>query len=134
VSGCRVMKVQCKPNSQAKRNAARRDLCIISRLWAKTLPFNVNPNGWLIHRVRYGESHYYRGKFSHDSVTYWCGGQNSGSGINLTDKHPKDRLLCVGCERKAVAAGEHPADKLAGRHIHLGELRPHRLCCRNEEN
>lgn len=128
------MKVLCKHNHHEVEHAERRDLPTTTRLWSKVLPFNVNPRGKLIHRVRQGASHYLHGRYQHDSIHYWCEGQVCSSGMDLTDNPPENRLLCVGCEKKAVAAGEKPADKLAGRHVHLGVLKPHRICCRNEEN
>lgn len=104
------------------------------RPWIKVAPFNVNPRGILIHRIRYGHTHFSNGRRHHDSVTYWCGNQTNGEGVGITADPPADRLLCAICEAKAVAAGEKPADELAGRHVHIGEVRAKRLCCANERN
>lgn len=104
-------------------------------------PFFFNPRGLLVHRVRsvfqlewndpgvyfYGEPWWI--------VEYWC--ENSGR----TDKHdngliwtPGDKLVCARCEANAVKAREKTSDQIVGRHVHIGALRPHRLCCTNEQN
>ena len=100
--------------------------------WSAAKPFAVNPRGVLIHRVRNGDSHLREGVYSHFSVTYWCG--NGSCEPELTDTPPSDRLLCVYCEDRAVAAGEKTADELAGRHVHTGSMKAKRACCLSEEN
>ena len=103
--------------------------------WIESLPFCVNPRGQLIHRVRFAGTHFSnydgRGPHSHDGCTYWC--SNIGRG-DFTDDPPADRLLCAYCEAKAVAHGEKTADELAGRHVHIGHLKPVRDCCKSEGN
>ncbi len=126
------MKINCKPRRREREK--RHQSVIESYLWAKTLPFNVNPRGVLIHRVRIGKTHFLHGSRSHDSCTYWCNNGTTSGGMNLTDNPPADRLLCVHCETRAVAAGEPTAAELAGRHVCIGEMKAHRLCCRNEDN
>ena len=96
------------------------------------MPFAVNTRGILIHRVRTGDIHQRDGVATHFSVNYWCG--NSCCDPELTDNPPMNRLLCVFCEARAVAAGEKPADELAGRHVHKGSLKAHQKCCRNDAN
>lgn len=102
--------------------------------WTKCAPFNVNPRGYLVHRVKCGRSYFWYGEYSHDAVTHWCGNATTSNGISLTDKPPENRLLCARCERLAVAAGLPSADELAGKHIHLGAIKVHRECCRDERN
>jgi hypothetical protein len=125
-----------KVNCRRRRSDSR--FCdtgnVKSRLWKKTLPFNVTPRGILVHRVRMGTTHFYSGEYSHDSVSYWCANGTAGEGVNLVAEPPKGKLLCAHCERMAVAAGELPTDKLVGRHVCIGVLRPHRLCCGHEQN
>lgn len=127
------MKIDCKPN--ARESERERDNSPIkSRLWKQSLPFNVNPRGVLIHRVRCAGTCVHDGKYSHDWVHYWCGNQTCGEGLGLVEVPPTDRLLCVYCEQKAVAHGEPTAEALAGRHVCIGVMKAHRLCCRNEGN
>ncbi len=85
--------------------------------WKKSLPFLVNPRAVLVHRVR--------------SVHSFTG--NGARGEFVADP-PKDRLLCAYCEAKAVAAGEKPADQLAGRHVCIGTMKAKRQCCLGTEN
>lgn len=100
--------------------------------WVMGLPFLVNPRGVLVHRVRSARTYRDRsGNRSHDVAGYWCG--NSGRG-QFTAEPPEDRLLCAYCEAKAIANGEKPADELVGRHVHIGTMRAHRQCCRENLN
>ena len=103
--------------------------------WESCPPFNVNPRGILIHRVRSGFTFITEdGRKRHSVVRYWCGNSGVGEGASLTENPPKERLLCERCEMLAVAAGEKTADKLAGRHVHVGVVRAHRTCCQHTEN
>ena len=99
------------------------------RRWTSSLPFVVNPRGVLIHRVRAAATHTRDGLYSHDGVRLWCGNQQTGDRFQFFTDPPEDRLLCARCEMLAVAAGEIPADTLAGRHVHKGRLRAERTCC-----
>lgn len=104
--------------------------------WKKAAPFVVNPRAILTHRVKSVRSHFDDltcESHSHYSVDFWCGNGSSGSPL-LVEIPPEDRLLCARCEEVAVKAGEKSAEELAGRHVHIGELRAKRLCCLNEEN
>ena len=99
------MKVECTVRTAEKRREANDVSSMKTRIWQKTLPFNVNPRGVLIHRVRCAGSCVFNGTHSHDWAHYWCDNQTNGEGVNLTDIPPADRLLCSHCERKAVEAG-----------------------------
>ena len=99
----------------------------------EALPFNVNPRGVLVHRVREGFTIFYGKKYSHEAVHYWCGNQTNGEGVDLAAVPPADRLLCEKCELAAVAAGERPTDEIAGRHVHRGVVKVHRTCCRKSD-
>lgn len=104
--------------------------------WKRAFPFAVNPRGILIHRVRDITTYCWDGVKSHHHVTYWCG---NGCCFDLSGPRgpeevlqaspPKDRLLCVYCEMRATIAKEKSADKLAGRHVHIGKLKAERVCC-----
>lgn len=105
---------------------------IRSRYWPASLPFYFNPRGILVHRVRYAQTHWHNGEPSHDSVTYWCA--NIGRDGEFLAEPPKERLLCSYCEARAVASGQKSAQDLVGRHVHVGRLRPERVCCRQDRN
>jgi len=126
------MKVKCHP---IRRHLEHRESEYSkTRMWTHTLPFNVNPRGVLIHRIKSGCTIINGGKVSHDAIECWCNNMTNGEGVSPTDKPPKDRLLCARCEAIAVEHGEPPASKLVGRHMHIGVMKPVRLCCRNEQN
>lgn len=127
------MKIQCKPNRERLRQLNSVNERHKSVHWKMCLPFVVNPRGILVHRVRWATTHFWKGEVDHDSVMYWCGNSVS-SVMEFVEVPPEDRLLCARCEAIAVAAGEKPADELAGRHVHVGETRAKRLCCTNEDN
>jgi hypothetical protein len=108
------MKIKCRPRKVSNNSP------IQTRQWSMAFPFNINPRGLLVHRVRNGASHFHRGEYSHDSVTYWCGNSATGEGVKLSDSLPSDRLLCAHCENRAVAAGELSAPMIVGRPVHTG--------------
>lgn len=130
------MRITMKPSKWAKkRNAFHPDHTQVD--WDEAQPFFVNPRGVLAHRPKAVTTHGIYGEATHCSVEYWCGNQacfdlEMCEDVLVAD--PGERLLCVHCEAKATAAKEKPADKLARRHVHLGVLRPHKLCCRDEDN
>lgn len=113
------MKVDCIiPESRHGRDAV---------YWKKSLPFAVNPRGVLIHRVKYAISfRNYDGSISHESAHYWC---NNFGRVKFFADPPQDKMLCTFCEARAVAAGQLPADQLAGRHVHIGRAKAVQLCC-----
>ena len=94
-------------------------------------PFLINPRASLIHRVRSVVRFFYHGKFSHESAQYWCG--NIGRG-ELVDLPPDGRLLCERCEKLAIKFGEKSASEIAGHHIHVGIMKPSRVCCKDAKN
>ena len=106
------------------------------RPWKKSLPFHVNPRGILTHRVRSVTSLWIDSHKSRrwESIRYYCGNSVCGSGHDLTDDPPVNRLLCERCEAFAAIAKQKPADELVGRHVHIGKLRSVRTCCPVEDN
>ena len=102
--------------------------------WTRSLPYNVNPRGMLVHRVRAGTTFYdVRGEERHSALMYWCGMTVCGyGGIDTTDDPPQNRLLCIRCEEMAIEAGQPTSQELTGRHVHVGSLRAVRECCQNE--
>lgn len=98
----------------------------------KIKPFAVNPRGILTHRAKCVDTFYRDGKPHHHHVDYWCGNGTCfslGDKDVLTDKPPKDRLLCRFCESNALAAQQKSSDKIVGRHMHIGVLRAIQICC-----
>lgn len=128
----KIKSIACHPRASDIRTwGGHRDVLI----WKRAPAFNANPRGILIHRVRSGETFLHdNGSWSHDGVSYWCGGSSNGEGVNMTDTPPADRLLCARCEQISVENGELSAEKLTGRHVCIGVLKAFRLCCRNEGN
>ncbi len=101
--------------------------------WIKSVPFVLNPRGHLIHRVRYVSTRI-RGQSKKDTPHYWCGNATFSGPVEFLEQPPDGRLLCAVCESKAVQAGEMTAEQLAGRHVHIGVMRPRRLCCQENTN
>lgn len=98
-------------------------------------PFFWNHRGLLIHRVRAICEHLDgNGNVTHSTIDYWCGNVGRECRGQYFEKPPTDRLLCVHCEQRAAAAGEPTASDLAGRHVCIGRLKVHRLCCHGERN
>ncbi len=105
--------------------------------WLKAPPFAVNKRGVLVHRVRHVTTHMRYGSGgwaeSHHSMHYLCGNgccfELGSEDETLVSDPPKDRLLCEACERVAARQKLPTGDKLAGRHVHRGILKPHQTCC-----
>lgn len=114
--------------------------------WDYSEPFFVNKRGCLTHRVRgistishqdsggnpspgFREPHHY-------SVLFWCGGRANFTepSEDLVATPPVERLLCDRCEAVAQAAGQKTSDELAGRHVHVGRMKPIRTCCQDHVN
>lgn len=107
------------------------------RQWKKAAPFMVHPRRHLVHRVRRARTYIDgNGKPRHDIAEFWCGATGSGQPVTefLTDKVPKDRLLCARCESVAVSHGQVTAAKLCGRHVCTGRMVVQRQCCQSGEN
>lgn len=118
------MKVRLHPRTRSRFDAEED--------WLKTCePFVVNPRGKLIHRVKHAHPCKRRGGVL---THYWCGNTTFSGPVHLHEDPPKDRLLCVYCEMKAVAAGEKTAKQLTGRHVHVGRMVPKRTCCNDNRN
>lgn len=106
--------------------------------WKEAEPFFVNPRGILVHRVRYVNAICIDGEDSHNHVTYWCG---NGCCFEIEDvkevfcvSPPEGMLLCQFCEVRATNEEQPKADSLAGRHVHIGVLKAHQVCCRTQDN
>lgn len=94
--------------------------------WERSPPFAVNPRGLLTHRVRYVTTYSRNGELSHYAVNYLCGNGTCFNPSTVNDvlvfDPPKDRMLCDFCESKAQRKRLPSGDKLAGRHVHRGQL------------
>lgn len=78
------------------------------------LPHYTPRQGYLTHRVRSATVHYVDGKFTHTSVTMWCGHIGSMGGLarpwagakgTLSATLPAGGIACAICEGKVVGAG-----------------------------
>lgn len=102
--------------------------------WLQSPPFFLNPRGVLVHRVRHVQTYFRAGTETHHSVGYLCGNgccfDLDSTDSRFYDDPPQDRLVCAFCEAAAARKGKPSADKLAGRHVHRGVLKAHRVCCK----
>ena len=104
-------------------------------IWEEGLPFFINYRGVLIHRVHYIITHLRDdGTPRHASVGYWCNNTGSPRNGKLLAEPPESRLVCSMCEAKAVAAGELRSSELIGKHVHIGRMKPVRICCQESLN
>jgi len=78
---------------------------------ASALPFFQRESATYVHIVRSGEMHYYKGKLSHVSYSFWCGGSGF---MGLTRKIPAvlvsepatGRKVCATCIARSIGAGQ----------------------------
>lgn len=116
-----MKQIRCRPYEKDKRDSDYKH-------WRSAPPFSMNLFGHLVHRVRHVITH----RAGHSSIQYWCHNSAFLDRSEFTDDPPREKMLCARCEAAAVEAGEAAADEILERHIHLGEMRPHRLCHRKE--
>lgn len=94
------------------------------------LPFFYNPRGLLIHRVRAVTDHLRDdGKIRHTSVHFQCNNFTFVRAGTEFQRVPAGRLVCAACEAFAAHRGKPTADKLAGKHVHVGKIRVEQVCC-----
>lgn len=102
----------------------------------QSLPFFVGERNVLAHRVK--SLYLLSPSWANEPwfiVEYWC--ESSGRTYDIETAifaDPGDRILCARCEAAAVAHGEKAADKLCGRHVHIGGLRAIQFCCARNSN
>lgn len=101
------------------------------RPWKSALPFYLNDNGVLVHRVESVSTHYVHAN-PHRSVHYLCGNITVSDGVFL-EEPPKGRLVCAACERAAARQKKPTADALVGRHVHTGRMVAQQVCCSHEK-
>ncbi len=108
------------------------------REWSHSAPFVINSMAMLVHRVKHaGDFHDRQGEKTHSWVQYLCGNGTAGqTGERITFvADPGDRLICQRCEQIAANQRLPSADEICGRHVHVGVLRPRRVCCnKNRES
>lgn len=110
-----------------------RDIAYRTTYWEKGPAFYASR--YLVHRVRQVSSYWEDGNHTHDIYHYWCAGvgiPKNNPEAGPSDTVPEGRLLCAVCEERAQAKGRVPADELAGRHVHIGRLKPIQVCCTEE--
>ena len=104
-------------------------------MWKRGKPFVFNPRGLLVHRVRSFLT--FKDKFygSWHVAKYYCGNSAANGRsktMELYDVPPEHLLVCARCEAIALSQGQKSAAEIAGRHVHIGTVKAHRLCCRPE--
>lgn len=102
--------------------------------WKMCLPFVDNKRAQLIHRPKKVTT-YVHYKFPYLGVKAWCGNTFVGDKFTfLADLQPDGKLLCARCEAIALENGLPSAESLVGHHVHIGKLKPIRICCKTEES
>lgn len=102
--------------------------------WTACEPFVENSRAVLIHRVRHVTTHQTSSKDRpHLAVHCWCGNGMTGTKkFTFLSAPPDGKLLCARCEDVATKRNMPSAYELTGKHVHLGRLVPHQLCCTEE--
>lgn len=96
--------------------------------WKQSPPFVQNDRAQLIHRPKMITEHTSLGK-RHIAVRYMCDGTATGlKKFTFLDAPPEDRLVCAVCEARAVMIGLPSSSEIAGKHVHLGRMKPVMTC------
>jgi len=83
-----------------------------------SLPFYIARLGKYFHRVRSSSNHWRNGKYSHTSVSFWCGGIGFvGDKGTLHGEVHENGTLCATCEGRAVGAGLDGVRMINGRSV-----------------
>ena len=95
-----------------------------------SLPFYMSRRGKYFHRVRHADHHWKKGKLSHTSVGFWCGGGGFlGEKGKLYGEVPEDGVLCSTCEGRAIGAGLDGVRVINGKAV---MFKPHSMGDDNE--
>lgn len=104
-----------------------------SIVWKSCLPFVDNKRAQLIHRPKEVTT-YVHYKYPYLAVKAWCGNTFVGDKFTfLTDITDGGKLLCSRCEATAIENGLLSSSDIVGHHVHLGKLKPIRICCAEKE-
>jgi hypothetical protein len=96
--------------------------------WKKAMPFVENSRAKLIHRPASVNEHI-NCKMRHISIHYYCGATATGlENFTFLEAPPDGALVCAVCEARAVMAGLPAAKEIAGRHVHIGRMKPVMTC------
>lgn len=112
------------------------EVCGYKKMGIKKAPaFAFSKIGSLCHRTIGASLHYPPdNKKPHLSISFLCGNGVVGKNAMFSDD-PEDRLVCIGCEKKAKELELPTASQLAGRHVCTGKLKPIVDCkCSNKSH
>ncbi len=91
--------------------------------------FFIAETGYLIHRTSRAGDILYSGKPHHEYAHAVCGMQTT-SPVFHSDP-PRDRLLCERCELLAKLQQLPSAERITGRHVHVGRIFVKQTCCQS---
>lgn len=101
--------------------------------WNTCLPFVDNKRAQLIHRPKEVTT-YVHYKFPYLGVKAWCNNTFVGDKFTfLADIADGGKLLCSRCEAMAIENGLPSSSEIVGHHVHIGKLKPIRICCIEKE-
>ena len=110
-------------------------------IWRRAMPFVWSQGAQLVHRPRSiyqfdtnGWEYTYGGRCSRDfgnRINFYCGGvaHDKTNAVWFMDDIPDGYILCERCEDAAVEAGLPSANRICGRHIHVGRCQVMVTCC-----
>lgn len=84
------------------------------------LPFFAYPHSVRAHRIRSAQIHLYNKRYTHTSISFWCGGSGF---VSEKPKHNGQFLqdtnlpVCGTCEGRATGAGQLNSHTIAGKFV-----------------
>lgn len=101
-------------------------------------PFAKSGSGHLVHRVKSITilmDNFYNYSGPRAVIDYLCAGSaykspaSKNKRTELYDVPPDNLLVCSSCERTAKKKGFKSSSEIAGKHVHIGHMRPVQECC-----
>lgn len=89
----------------------------------RILPFYKSNRGRYVHRIRKADNHWSKGKLSHTSLGFWCGGQGFVNKGQLFQEIPNELILCATCEGRAIGAGLEESRTINGKEVKFSPRR-----------
>ena len=97
-------------------------------------PFVENKRAVLIHRPKTVQIIKFLNDRSYLSVKCYCGASFTGKKkFTFLDAPSVDSVLCHRCEENAVEIGLPSAETIVGNHVHIGGVKPYKICHPNED-
>ena len=97
----------------------------------EALPWCLNQRGVLLHRPK--EIYVViapSGERRHEVVNFYCENCTCDTGnVIYIDEPNAGMVVCRRCEAAAIAAGLKSSSEIAGRHVHIGGVKPVADCC-----